>query len=267
MDGARRFRRHMARYAVRPREWAEQLAHARHAAVDTWIDLGVGTFEVRMRDEAGAAMAGADHVDHVEIALDDRAVQVRVDEIEARGGAPMAEQAVLDVFLAQRLAEHRVVAQVDLPDGEVIGGTPVGMHAAQQIRRERLGHGEAFQATGSPSSLCAQGWSRREKTRRRLRPHSAEPTSRVLRSITFMASSAWWCASRDDEPLSRNRARSASSRETGASTGALAGGGSEVGAATTGAAGCGSAVGVVAAGVAGCVALVLSSDGGVTVPW
>ena len=37
----------------------------------------------------------------------------------------MAEQARLDVVSGQRLAQQRVPAEVDLPDGEVVRGAPV----------------------------------------------------------------------------------------------------------------------------------------------
>jgi len=62
-------------------------------------------------------------------------------------GAPVTQQAMLDVLAPEGLRQHRVVAEVDLAHGEVVGGAPVGVHAAEQIGRKRLGHG-GFQATG-----------------------------------------------------------------------------------------------------------------------
>jgi hypothetical protein len=37
------------------------------------------------------------------------------------------EEPRLHVLRAQRLAQKRVVEQVDLPDGEIVGGAPVGV--------------------------------------------------------------------------------------------------------------------------------------------
>ena len=133
MDRSGRFRRDVTGNAVGPGKLAEQFTHACDTAVDMRVDLGVGTFEIRVGDEPGPAVSWPDHVDHVQVALDDGAVEMGVDEVEARGGAPVAEQAMLDVFLRQRLVEQGIVAKVDLSDGEVVGGTPVRMHAAQEI--------------------------------------------------------------------------------------------------------------------------------------
>ncbi|MGY4446679.1 hypothetical protein ACVWZR_001339 [Bradyrhizobium sp. i1.3.1] len=39
----------------------------------------------------------------------------------------MAEQARLDVLRPQRLAQQRIVEQIDLPDGEVVRGAPIAI--------------------------------------------------------------------------------------------------------------------------------------------
>ena len=48
----------------------------------------------------------------------------------------MAEQAGLGVLDAQRLAQQRVGEQVDLPDREVVGGSPVGVEQSQLRGRQ-----------------------------------------------------------------------------------------------------------------------------------
>ncbi len=63
-------------------------------------------------------------VDHVEVALADAAAQMRIDEVEARGGAPVTEQPRLDVMPLERLLQQRVVVEVDLADREVVGCAP-----------------------------------------------------------------------------------------------------------------------------------------------
>jgi hypothetical protein len=45
------------------------------------------------------------------------------------------EQARLDVLDRKRLAQERVVEQVDLTDGEVVGGTPPGVEEGEIVRR------------------------------------------------------------------------------------------------------------------------------------
>ena len=56
-----------------------------------------------------------------------------VDEVLARRRSPVAEEHVLDVFGLERLAQERIVVKINLPDGEIIGGTPVGVDLAKQI--------------------------------------------------------------------------------------------------------------------------------------
>src|SRR5262245_38901637 len=58
----------------------------------------------------------------------DEPVQVYVNEAQAGRGAPVAEQAWLDMLWAQWLAQQRVVLQVDLSDGQVVGSAPVAVH-------------------------------------------------------------------------------------------------------------------------------------------
>jgi hypothetical protein len=64
---------------------------------------------------------------------------VGVDEIEAGGGAPVAEEAGFDVFLAEGFAEKGVVHEVNLPHGKVVGGTPIGVDFAEFFRGKGFG--------------------------------------------------------------------------------------------------------------------------------
>src|SRR3954471_6676634 len=75
-------------------------------------------------------MAGSADVDDIEITRADRTVEMRIDEVQPRRGAPMAEQPRLDVVGLERLGQQRIVQQVDLADREIIGGAPV---AVEQI--------------------------------------------------------------------------------------------------------------------------------------
>jgi hypothetical protein len=82
---------------------------------------------------------GAGDVEHVLISRADQPVELDVDEVEAGGGAPVTEQARLDVLRPQRLPQQRVVPQIDLGDGEVVGRLPVGDEAIQ-LRICQLSH-------------------------------------------------------------------------------------------------------------------------------
>jgi len=53
-------------------------------------------------------------------------VQLGVDEVQTWRGAPVTEQAWLDVLGVERLAQQRIPLQVNLGDGEVVGRLPIG---------------------------------------------------------------------------------------------------------------------------------------------
>ena len=104
------------------------------AALDRRIALGIRPFEIGVRHHPRPAMARADDVHHVQVVLLDQPVEVDIEKIQARRRAPMAQQAGLDVFELERLFEQRIVLQINLPDREIIGRAPVGVHFLQQIR-------------------------------------------------------------------------------------------------------------------------------------
>src|SRR5439155_19012257 len=74
------------------------------------------------------------------VGLDD-AVEVDVDEVEARHRAPVAQQPGLHVPALERFLEQRVVEQVDLADGKVVRGPPVGVELLQLVLGERAVRG------------------------------------------------------------------------------------------------------------------------------
>jgi hypothetical protein len=82
-------------------------------------------------------VAGAGHVDHVEVSLADHPVEVGVEEVQPRSRPPVAEQARLDVLGYERIDEQGVGEQVDLPDREVVRRSPVRVQAAQLFGRQR----------------------------------------------------------------------------------------------------------------------------------
>ena len=82
-------------------------------------------------------MSGAGEIDDVGVALDDHAIEMRVDETQSRRRPPMSEQPRLDVLGAERLAEQRIVLQKDLTDGEVVGCRPVAVDRVELRRGQR----------------------------------------------------------------------------------------------------------------------------------
>ena len=158
VNRARRLRRHVARNPARKRELFEQLPHPLGVRRDVRIELAVGALEIRVRHQPRPAVARSGDVDHLEVALGDDAIEVDVDEVQARRRPPVAEEPRLRVLELERLAQQRVVEQVDLADGEVVRGAPVRVHAAEKVVGERR-HGrrilavDFFRAARSPRRL------------------------------------------------------------------------------------------------------------------
>ena len=140
VDGARGLRGHVARDPSGEGELLEETPHSFLVHRDVGVDLAVGPLQVRVRDEAGAAVARSRDVDHVEVLVLDDAVQVHVHEVEPGGRPPVPEEARLDVVDDEGLPQQRVVEQVDLADGEVVRRAPPRVHAPEEIgfRRDFL---------------------------------------------------------------------------------------------------------------------------------
>src|ERR1700722_12802058 len=136
VNRARTLRRSVARNSAGKRELRKQPFQTSLILADVGIDLAVGTFEISMADDGGTAVPRPRHVDHVHVVFLDDPIQMRVDEILSRSRAPVPQQHALDVRKRQRLAQQRVVAQIDLSHGEVIGRAPVGIHFARGFRIE-----------------------------------------------------------------------------------------------------------------------------------
>jgi hypothetical protein len=119
------------------RELLEEPLQAGLVLADVGVNLAVRPFEVSIGHQCRPPVPRAGDVEHVQVVLLDDPVQVNVEEVLARRGSPMAEQARLDVLELQRLLEEWVVHQVDLADGQVVRGPPVGVYLAQLLRGER----------------------------------------------------------------------------------------------------------------------------------
>src|SRR6202011_5053753 len=65
MNGARSFRCDVAWDAVRPGKLADQAFDSVAVELDVRIGFGVGTFQIAVREDAGAAVTRTNDVDHV----------------------------------------------------------------------------------------------------------------------------------------------------------------------------------------------------------
>src|SRR5262249_32115745 len=95
--------------------------------------------------------------------------QMDPDEVEARGGPPVAEQPGLDVLDGDRLLEQRVLVQVDLSHGEIVGRAPPRVDLTQDFGRERTFRHEAppstsraYRVTGGRRGMGSSPFRRRD---------------------------------------------------------------------------------------------------------
>ena len=147
MDGPGRFRRHMTGNSIGPGKLTKEAMQSDPAAFDRRIALRVGPFQIGLRHQARAAMAGTDDVDHVQIVFLDQPIEVDVEKIQSGRRAPVPEQARLDVLERERGFEQGIALQVNLADREVIRCAPIGVHPVEEIGRQgagRLGFHDRF---------------------------------------------------------------------------------------------------------------------------
>ncbi len=78
-------------------------------------------------------MPGAGNEDRVEILRADHSVDVRVNEVQPRRCSPLTQQTRLDVLSTKWFTQERVGEQVDLSDGQIVRGSPVGVDQVQII--------------------------------------------------------------------------------------------------------------------------------------
>ena len=81
-------------------------------------------------------MTRADDVHHVQVILFDQPVEVHIKKVEPRRRTPMAEQTRLDVVERQGHLKQSIVLQINLPDRQIIGGAPIGVHLLEEVRRQ-----------------------------------------------------------------------------------------------------------------------------------
>ena len=179
VDGAGGLGRVVAGDAAGVGELAEELLEAGLVIGDVRADLAVGAVEQRLRGAGRSAVARTHEEHRVLAVVGDEAVGVREQEVHARGGAPVAHEAVLDVGAAEVaglagllvrpvLAHEGVRTEVDLADGQVVGRAPVLVDTLELL----LGDGAVELLPGrADDGLChvplllPGGWGRAERVR------------------------------------------------------------------------------------------------------
>ena len=90
-------------------------------------------------------MSRAADIDHVQVVFLDQAVGVGIDEVQSGRGAPVPEQARLDVFDGKRLGQQGVRQKINLTDGKIVGGAPVSVETAGSLSAKGFGVREGME--------------------------------------------------------------------------------------------------------------------------
>ena len=131
VDAARCLRRNVTGNSAREAELLEQPRHSLFVLADVRIHLAIGALEIGVGDERWTAMPRADDVDHVQVIFFDDSIEMHAQHVEARRRAPVSEQPWLDVLTLKRLSQQRIVEQINLSDGKVVGSPPVRVQLVQ----------------------------------------------------------------------------------------------------------------------------------------
>ena len=115
------------------RKAMEEFLHAFHVSADVGVDFTVGPIQIVLGDDGVAAVAGAADVDHVQIVPDDGSVQVGVNKVLAGAGAPVAHNVLLQMLWLQGGAQQRIVQQIELAGGQIVGCAPPGVNGVELL--------------------------------------------------------------------------------------------------------------------------------------
>jgi len=137
MDRARCRCAYVTRNAARCRELPKEARETLHISGNGRIDFSVGTLEVDVRNDGGPAVPRSSEINDVGISLRDQSVEVHIDEAQPRRRTPMSKQPRLYVSCLERLTEKWVVPEIDLADGQIVGGLPVPLHSRHKLWSQR----------------------------------------------------------------------------------------------------------------------------------
>ena len=109
-------------------ELPEQPLHTGGILADVGIDLAVRAVQIVLGHHGVSTVSGAGEIDHIQVIFDDGPVEMGINEVLARAGAPMPHDGALQMFLLQRLPQQGIVQQIELAGGQIVGGTPIGVN-------------------------------------------------------------------------------------------------------------------------------------------
>ena len=135
MHGTRRLGAGVTGHPTWEAKLLEQALHPRLVLRDVRVNFGVVTIQVGVRHHHLTTVTGAFDVEHVDTILINDTVQVSVDEVLPRNRAPVADWVRLNITCHQLPLQQRVILEVELANGQIVGSLPVAGHQVKVFGR------------------------------------------------------------------------------------------------------------------------------------
>src|SRR5262245_18617956 len=115
MDRARRFGSHMAWNPAGKRELLEESFHSFFVLRNIRINLTIRPLQVSIGHQSGSAVSRSRDINHIQVMRPNHPVEMHVNKVQSRRGAPVTQEPWFDVLLAERFLQQRIVVKINLP--------------------------------------------------------------------------------------------------------------------------------------------------------
>src|SRR5579885_2246747 len=121
MNGAGDAGIEMAGKAAGPGETPDKLFQSLIVKGQFRIEMGNRPLQVEVGQVGRRTMPWSRDQKHIQLVASDEMVEVRIHQVDAGTGSPVAQQAILDIFRLERLPQQGIAFQVNLCCRQVIG--------------------------------------------------------------------------------------------------------------------------------------------------
>ena len=138
VDGTWSLRCVVGRNSAWVREAAEELLEALFIVGDEWVGLAICAVEQGLCGTCRSTVTRTHEEDGVLVMVADEAVDVAEQEVQAWGGSPVTNQAMLNVLARKTVLHKRVATKINLTNRQVVSCAPIPIDAGKLVLRYRL---------------------------------------------------------------------------------------------------------------------------------
>ena len=115
----------VTREAARPRETADEEFQAGGIQGELGIEALKAAFHIEIGQISGCAMTGPGNQKDSKVFVQNKTIELGVNEIYPGTGSPMAQQPAFDMGWLQRFFEQHIFLKIDLRGGQIIYQTQI----------------------------------------------------------------------------------------------------------------------------------------------